>query len=297
MTKPKANDLAARRARTAWLLLLPTTVVVLLVAGWPLLATLRYSFFDVSSLDLSRQRFVGFDNYVRLFQDPNWLTSVKNTVIFTVSSVSLELLLGLAIALILNSAFRARGIVRAAILIPWAIPTVVSSQMWRWMYNDVFGVINDVLLRTGLIAAPISLIGSPETALASIIAVDVWKTTPFMALLLLAGLQTIPGSLYEAAKVDGASTMQQFWRITLPLLVPAILVALIFRTLDALKVFDVIYVMKGSDLSTITMAVYNNQQLREFFSLGFGSAVSVTIFLIIGVFTVIYITSLRVKFD
>jgi trehalose/maltose transport system permease protein len=248
-------------------------------------------------LSLEETKFVGLKNYADLMASSEWWTSVRNTVTFAVSSVGIELVLGLGIALIINSQFRGRGLIRTAILIPWAIPTVVSSQMWAWMYNDVIGVLNDMLQRVGLISEPVGWLGNTATALPAIVAVDVWKTTPFMALLLLAGLQTISSDIYEAARVDGASSVRQFFSITLPLLVPSILVALIFRTLDALRVFDIIYVMKGSDLTTISMSVFNRQQLIDFNQLGFGSTVSIAIFLIIGVFTVIYISSSRVKFD
>jgi trehalose/maltose transport system permease protein len=285
------------RARIAWLMIIPTLLVVALVAGYPLFRTIQMSFTNTNLAQPGMERGIGFANYQFLFQDATWWLSVRNTLIFTVGSVAIEFLLGLGIALVINSHFPGRGIMRAAILVPWAIPTVVSAQMWRWMYNDVFGVINDLFLRLGLIAAPIAWVANPSTALGSIIAVDVWKTTPFVALLLLAGLQTIPSDIYEAARVDGASAWRQFWRLTLPLLTPAILVTLVFRTLDALRVFDVIYVMRGTDQSSISMAVYNRQQLIDFGNFGYGSAISVMIFLVILVFTIMYVTSLRVRFD
>jgi trehalose/maltose transport system permease protein len=293
----KVGSLESNRARTAWLLLTPTIIVVLLVAVYPLLRTIYFSLTDANTLSLEDTKFVGLKNYLDLFNNPDWWTSVRNTVAFSVSSVVIELVLGLLIALIINSQFRGRGLIRTAILIPWAIPTVVSSQMWAWMYNDVIGVLNDILQKLNLISEPIGWLGNTATALPAIVAVDVWKTTPFMALLLLAGLQTIPGDIYEAAKVDGANAVRQFFSITLPLIVPSMLVALIFRTLDALRVFDIVYVMKGSDVTTISMSVYNRQQLIDFNQLGYGSAVSIAIFLIIGIFTVIYISSSRVKFD
>ena len=295
-TADAAGSLAARRARTAWLLLTPTIIVILLVAVYPLYRTIYFSFTNATYTNLGTEQFVGFDNYATLFQSSTWFTSIRNTLVFAVASVIFEFLLGLAVALILNSQFRARGLMRAAILIPWAIPTVVSSQMWAWMYNDVIGVVNDIFLKLGVIQKPVGWLADASLALPAIIAVDVWKTTPFVALLLLAALQTIPGDIYEAAKVDGASPIRQFFRITLPLLTPGILVTLIFRTLDALRVFDVIQVMKGTDLSTISMSVYNRQELL-FGKLGFGSSISVMIFVIISVFTVIYMTTSRVKFE
>jgi trehalose/maltose transport system permease protein len=181
-------------------------------------------------------------------------------------------------------------------LIPWAIPTVVSSRLWAWMYNDVFGVINDFLVtRLGVLPNKIAWIANPTTSLPAIIAVDVWKTTPFMALLLLAGLQVIPGDIYEAADVDGASKFKQFTALTFPLLRPALLVALIFRTMDAFRVFDVVFVMKGTAPETITLGILARQQLVDLQRLGAGSALSVIIFLFIVVFVILYTRLLRVE--
>ncbi len=292
------RSLSARRARVAWAFLLPTVLTLLAVAAYPLFRTVQLSFFQANLLDYPlRPRWVGLANYAFMLQDAYWWISLKNTVIFAVSSVSLETVLGLGIALLVNARFPLRGLMRTAMLIPWAIPTVVSAQMWRWMYNDVYGVINDLLLRLHLIQKPLAWLADPHLVLPAIIAVDVWKTTPFMALLLLAGLQSIPEELYEAATVDGASPVQQFWFITLPLLIPALLVALIFRTLDALRVFDVIYVMSGVNPSTMSMSVYARQQLVDFGALGYGSALSTGIFLVIALFVVLYLTALRVEVD
>ena len=245
------RSLTKRQAQIAWVFLAPTQLILLVVAAYPLFRTFQLSLYRANLLDYPlRPEWVGLANYVYLIQDAYWWISVKNTVIFTVVSVVLETVLGLGIALLVNARFPLRGAMRTAMLIPWAIPTVVSAQMWRWMYNDVYGVVNDLLLRLHLIARPLAWLADPHLVLPAVIAVDVWKTTPFMALLLLAGLQSIPEELYEAARVDGAGALQQFWFITLPLLVPALLVALIFRTLDALRVFDVIYVMTGVNPST-----------------------------------------------
>ena len=296
MTQP--SRLAARRTRTAWLFLLPSLLVLLVVAAYPLWRTFQLSFYQVSILQFPLQpEWVGLDNYRFLLADPYWWISLKNTAVFTVVSVALETVLGLGIALVVNANFTGRGLMRTAMLVPWAIPTVVSAQMWRWMYNDVYGVVNDLLMRAHLIAVPLAWLADPHLALPGIIAVDVWKTTPFMALLLLAGLQSIPRELYEASTVDGASPWQQFWQITLPLLKPALLVALIFRTLDALRVFDVIYVMTGTNPTTMSMSVYARQQLVDFGALGYGSAVSMGIFLIIALFAAAYLVSLRVELD
>lgn len=280
--------LTLRQVRLAWILVLPTLLVVALVAGYPLAQVFYWSFFKADIAFVEPPEFVGLENYLLLFQDPDFRQALWNTLKFTVVSVSLETVLGLAIALIIHSNFRGRGLVRTAILIPWAIPTVVSAKMWQWMLNDVYGVINVLGVKLGLLSQKVAFLARPELLLPTIIAVDVWKTTPFMALLLLAGLQLIPEELYEAASIDGASRWQQFWSITLPLLTPALVVALIFRTLDALRVFDVVFVMSGVNPATRTLAVYNRQTLVDFQDLGYGSAISVAILVIIFAFVLLY---------
>ena len=284
--------LTLRQVRLAWILVLPTLLVVVLVAGYPLAQVFYWSFFKADIAFVEPPEFVGLENYAYLFQDPDFRQALWNTLKFTVVSVSLETVLGLAIALIIHSNFRGRGLVRTAILIPWAIPTVVSAKMWQWMLNDVYGVINVLGVKLGLLSQKVAFLARPELLLPSIIAVDVWKTTPFMALLLLAGLQMIPEELYEAASIDGASRWQQFWSITLPLLTPALVVALIFRTLDALRVFDVVFVMSGVNPATRTLAVYNRQTLVDFQDLGYGSAISVAILVIIFVFVLLYMRTI-----
>jgi trehalose/maltose transport system permease protein len=286
--------LTHQRVRAAWLFLAPVLIVLALVAGWPLLKTIAYGFTDASLIDPASAKFIGLANFSYLLLDANWWDAVRNTIVFAVVSVSLETVLGLVIALALNAQFPGRGALRAAVLIPWAIPTVVSAQMWSWMFNDVFGVINHILLALHLIAQPIAWLASPDTALLSIILVDVWKTTPFMALLLLAGLQMLPLECYESARVDGVHPLKVFFRITLPLLKPALTVAIIFRLLDALRMFDLVYVMSGNSRDTMSMSVYARQQLIDFGDLGFGSAAATLIFAIIALFTVVYLTVARV---
>jgi trehalose/maltose transport system permease protein len=213
-----------------------------------------------------------------------WWTALQNTLIFTVSAVTIEAVLGMIVALTIHSSFRGRGLVRTSMLVPWAIPTVVSALLWEWMLNDRYGVVNSILIRLGIFAEDrnFSWITNKATVMASVVAIDVWKTTPFMALLLLAGLQIIPGDVYEAAYVDGASKWQQFWQMTLPLIKPALLVALIFRTMDSFRVFDLIYVLKQGSTETITVAIYTQQLLLQANRLGAGSAAAVVVFLCIG---------------
>jgi len=275
-------------------MLAPALAVVALVALYPLGLTIFQSFTDKQFLALEPTKWIGLQNYRTLIHDSIFRDSIVTTVKFTLITVSFEFVLGLIIALVVNSNFKGRGVMRAVMLIPWAIPTVVSAQMWKWMYDDIFGVINDAGVRLHILHHSVAWISQPSTALASVAAVDIWKTTPFVALILLAGLQVIPQDLYEAADVDGASKLTQFWRITLPLLRPAILVALIFRTLDALRVFDVFYVFFGNRVDTQTMAIYDQNTIVSVGNVGYGAAISVAIFLIIALFVVIYVTFIRV---
>ena len=189
------------------------------------------------------------------------------------------------------------GLLRAAVLIPWAIPTIVSAKMWAWMYNDLYGVINYIFLSLGLISKPYAWTADPGLAMGAVIAVDVWKTTPFVALLALAALQMLPKELYEAASVDGIHPLKIFFRITLPLITPALIVATVFRLLDALRVFDLIYVLTSNSRDTMSMSVYARQQLVEFQDVGYGSAAATMLFLLIALFTIVFLTTVRVKLD
>jgi trehalose/maltose transport system permease protein len=294
----RRTRLHRRQTRLGWLLLLPALAVVGFVAIYPLGKTVYYSFTNQEFLaGIEPTKWVGLRNYRELWHDSIFRTAIWTTIKFTLITVGFEFVLGMIIALVVNSNFRGRGAMRAVMLVPWAIPTVVAAQMWKWMFDDVYGVINDAGVRLHLLSHSRAWISEPSTALASVCAVDIWKTTPFVALLLLAGLQVIPRDLYEAASVDGASKLQQFWRITLPLLRPAILVTLIFRTLDALRVFDVFYVFFGNRPDTQTMAIYDQTTIVGDGHVGYGGAVSVAIFLIIGIFVVIYVTFMRVTGD
>lgn len=291
----RATSLSTSQTRTAWLLVLPTLLVVAAVAMIPLAQTVYLSFTNDRLADLRPAEWVGLDNYRRLLDDEDFRSAIWVTVRFTLITLVFEFLLGLMIALVVNSNFKGRGMMRAAMLVPWAIPTVISARMWAWMYNDIYGVFNDILVnRLGILDKNVAWIAQPNTSLWAVAAVDIWKTTPFVALLLLAGLQIIPSDIYEAATVDGANKIQQFFKITLPLLTPAILVALIFRTLDSLRVFDVFYVMFGARRDTQTMAIYAQNEIVAASRIGYGSAVSVAIFFIIAIFVVAYVTTLRV---
>ena len=235
--------------------------------------------------------FVGIGNYVEAASDPRFWSALGHTALFAVVSVGLELVAGTVLALAMNRAFRGRGLVRASVLIPWAIPTVVAALLWRFMCDGEGGIVNTVLVRLGVLAQPLVWFIHPVTAWVPIILADVWKTTPFVALLLLAGLQNIDPSLYEAARIDGASAWRQFRHVTLLLLQPAILVALIFRTLDAFRVFDLVYALTGGGPGTATepIALYTFNALFQTLRFGYGSALSVIVFLITFTLALVYI--------
>ncbi|MBB3932164.1 trehalose/maltose transport system permease protein [Kaistia hirudinis] len=304
------SELIRQRVRAAWIFLAPMLVVLAMVAGWPLLRSIYFSFTNASLTNIEGAQWIGFENYLSvttlksgrviydgLLVDPLWWQSVWNTVRFSVVSVVMETIIGMMVALVLNAEFRGRGIVRAAILIPWAIPTIVSAKMWAWMLNDQFGIINDILLHLGLISTKIAWTANADTAMLAVLVVDIWKTTPFMALLILAGLQMIPGDIYEAAKIDGVHPIKVFWKVTLPLVRPALMVAVIFRMLDALRIFDLIYVLTANNSQTKTMSVFARENLFDFDKFAYGSAASTMLFLILTVITVVYIIVGKVNFE
>ena len=295
-------SLQAQRRRAAFWFLAPMLFALLCVAAWPLFRTIYFSFTNTSLTNLYGGEWIGFDNYLYRRElpsgrviwrgtlvDPAWWNAVWNTVRFSFVSVFFETVLGLGIALILNAEFKGRGLVRAAILIPWAIPTIVSARMWGWMMNDQFGILNDILIRLGVIDRGIAWAASTDTAMTAVLIVDIWKTTPFMALLCLAGLQMIPRDIYEAAKIDGVHPVKVFWKITLPLVRPALMVAVIFRVLDALRIFDLIYVLTPNSKATKTMSIISRENLIEFDKFAYGSAQSTLLFAIIAIFVSLYI--------
>jgi multiple sugar transport system permease protein len=272
-------------------LLIPCFLFVAAFAFYPIIYSFYLSLHKIIlGLPGLGQPFIGFDNYRELFRDRVAMNALRNTFIFVFISTFFEILFGLIIALIINRHFRGRGLVRAAILIPWAIPTVVSSQMWRFLFHDKYGLLNFIFFGSDTFAYT-AWLASPVTAFAAIIIADVWKTSSFAGLLILAGLQLIPDELYEAAKIDGASLWQQFRRITLPLIKPAILIALLFRTMDAFRVFDLVFVMTqgGPADSTNVLQFYGYKKIFTEGLMGYGSTISVLVFLITFVISLIYI--------
>ena len=270
--------------RTAYYMVLPSLLIILIIAFFPILYGIVLSVTDSTVAGFGS--FVGFENYTEMFQNPDFLEGFYNTVIFTVVSVTMEFIIGLGIALAINRAFRGRGLVRAAILVPWAFPTVISAVMWRLMFQSQVGIIQYVAGTLGIISDPI--LSNRSLLLIAAILVDVWKTTPFMALLLLAGLQVIPGEVYEAARVDGANVMQRFFRITLPLLKGAILVAVLFRTLDSYRVYDLFWVMSAQELTSLSTFVYEGVRISQL-QFGQGNAASVFIFVTAFLISMVFI--------
>jgi trehalose/maltose transport system permease protein len=293
----RVSELSRQRTRAAWLFLTPTLVAMGLVAGWPLARTFWFSFTDANLTDLAASQFVGLESLRTVLEDPDWWTTVWTTFRFAGVSVLLETVLGMIIALALNAKFRGRALLRAAVLVPWAIPTVVSARMWGWMFSDSYGVINAILMKVGLITEPMAWTADPGLSFAAVVAVDVWKTTPFMALLILAALQMLPDEMYEAARIDGAGPIRTFFQVTLPMVKGPLLVAIIFRILDALRVFDVFFVLTGGGTETMPMAGYARQRMFEYQEIGVGSASASLLFALIALFTAVYMVVGRVKLE
>ena len=279
---------SSRDRATGYLLLTPAVLMAAGVALVPVLATLwmslhrRQPIFDISD-------FVGLGHYAFLMQDPRFWNALTNTTYFVVVSVGLELVLGLGFALLLNLPFRGRGVARALVLIPWAVPTVAAARFWEWMFNPEVGVLNYLL---GL---RINWLGDPVWALHAAIVADVWKTTPFVVLLLLAGLQVIPRDLYRAARVDGATAWQAFRHVTVPLLMPVVLIVLLFRTMDAARLFDLVFVLTGGGPAnqTETLVVYAYKLMYRTLQFGYGSAVAVATFGLIFLISLVYLKAMR----
>jgi multiple sugar transport system permease protein len=265
--------------RLPWLLLAPALAVLTLVLAVPLGYCFYLSLFE-SSLRTGATQFTGLGNYLRLAADQRFLGSALRTLGFVAASLGLELGLGLGLALLMQHLSRGRGLFRAAVMLPWAIPTVVSGLLWAWIFNDRLGLANAVISRAGL--NPVAWLAGPGTAWAALLTAEVWKTAPFVALILLAGLQMIPRELYEAAEIDGAGPWSKFSGITLPLLAPVIMLAMLFRTVDAMRVFDLVAVMTGGGPagSTEVLSLYNYKVLFTNLEFGYGSAVSTALFLL-----------------
>jgi ABC-type sugar transport system permease subunit len=281
--------------RAALLFLLPSFIFVVVFSLFPIFESFRLSFYRlILTLPWIGQKPIGWQNYIDLWDDPVAMESLFTTLIFVGVTIPLELLCGLGIALVLNEAFHGRGLLRAVVLIPWAIPTVVSSQMWRFIFNDRYGLINFIFFG-GDVSRYIAPLADPHLALVAIMAAEIWKTTPFAALILLAGLQGIPDDLYEAASIDGATAWQKFRHVTVPLIRPALLLALLFRTIDSLRVFDLVFVTTqgGPADKTNVLQFYGYKKTFAEGMVGYGSAIAVAVFSMSLVFSLTYLRFLK----
>lgn len=269
-------------------LVAPVLIVILLVAIFPIIDAIRLSLLDNPLLP-SGSDFVGLRNYIQVIGDPQFQGSIFWTIAFSAISVALELIFGLLIALLINASFPGRGLVRAAILIPWAFPTIVSGRIWQLMYNDQTGIVTYILQGVHILRPGSTLLQTNWGILAATVITDVWKTTPFMALLILAGLQVISADLYEAASVDGSSRWQSFWMITLPLLKNTLLIALLFRALDAIRVFDLFYILAGNQVQTMATYSYNKMFTGTTFDFAPGIAASVILAIFATVVAILFV--------
>lgn len=288
------RELRLSEQELAVVLLAPVVMFLFAVSFYPIIDTVWGSLHTGYVLPTREAAFVGLKNYVALLEDGSFWNAVKVSMLYTFISVPVELVLGLGIALLLNRKFKGRYIAQAAILFPWALPTIINARIWAWMFHGQYGVINDMLVRLGILAEPYAFLAHSDTALAAMIFVTIWKTTSFMALILLAGLSSIPDHLYEAARMDGASRWQQFRDITLPLLKPTLLVALIFRTLPALQAFGLPFGLAGGGPgeATTTLVLYANDITFTRLNFGQGSAAATAITLIALAISLLYVTTL-----
>uniref|UniRef100_A0A7V4WMJ0 Sugar ABC transporter permease n=1 Tax=Candidatus Caldatribacterium saccharofermentans TaxID=1454753 RepID=A0A7V4WMJ0_9BACT len=293
---PGGGRLRKRETAFAWALILPSFVFIGVIIFYPMGLSLRLSLFQV---DLTRRGagtpFVGLANYIDILKSGYFWSSVGRTAYFTVVSIAIEMVLGLFIALLLNEKFRGRGILRSLLLLPWALPITVDAIMWKWIFNANYGAFNALLQQLGLIEKYQPWLTRPWSAMHCVIAADVWKVTPLVALLLLAGLQTIPRELYEAAEVDGAGWFRSLWKITIPLLGPTMTVVLVLRTLDAFRVFDIVYVMTqgGPANATKVISFLTYQEAFKFLHFSRGAALSYLITLIVAVLALLYTRAMK----
>lgn len=279
----KTDVIVQRDRQIGWMLTIPALLLLIAVFAYPIGLAFWQSFITKNLGTELQPQFSGIQNYIRMAQDGRFWQSLWNSVIFTTLSIIIEFLLGLGIALVLNQAFRGRNIVRTIAILPWALPTALIALAWTWIFNDQFGVVNDLLLRLRIIDSGINWLGNPTLAMVAVIIADVWKTTPFISILLLAGLQSIPDDLYEAHRIDGANAWQSFWQITLPLLLPQVVIALVFRFAQAFGIFDLIAVMTGGGPGGATemVSLYIYSTVMRYLDFGYGSALVVVTFLLL----------------
>lgn len=288
-------SLRQREQRQAWVLLAPMLLVMLLLTAWPLLRTIWLSFTDAALIGSGETpAWIGLENYLYALSDPDFRASIWRTLYFTLVSVTVEGIIGVLVALLLNQKFIGRNVLRVLVILPWALPTIVNAMMWRLNFNPDYGSINALLTQLHIIDSYRSWLGSPDSALNAVMLADVWKNYPLVTLLVLASMQSIPADLYEAARLDGASAWRRFRAITFPAIVGALSVALILRTIDAFKIFDIIYVMtRGGPVdSTKTLSFYVYQESFSYLRAGSGAAYAILMTLMCSVLIAIYMALL-----
>jgi ABC-type sugar transport system permease subunit len=286
-------SLKKKEALVAVLFVLPAALIILGIVLQPILTTFYLSFFKTSA-GRTTGAFVGLGHYASLLADPVFWASIGRTAYFTIVSVSIELVMGIAIALLINARPWGWRVLRAGLIIPWAVPTVVSGAMWRWLYNSDYGALNGLLLQLGLISHAVPWLIEPWRAMNLVILADIWHSVPFVALVMQAALASLPTDIDEAATVDGATAWQRFWLIRLPLLRPAILVALIIRSVEAFRVFDILYVITqgGPAFGTVTISYLTYLETFTYGNLGRGAALSFLISLFMLGMALVYIRTL-----
>ncbi len=279
------------------LLIAPMVIIMGAVIGWPLIRTLMLSFTDATMMGLNPISFVGLSNFQKAFSDSGFISALKISLIFAVSVVTIEMMLGTTVALLVNEPFKGRNILRALLILPWAIPTVVNAIMWRLIYNPEYGALNSLLTQMGLIDSYISWLGNPDKALVAIIFADVWKNFSLVALIALASLQSLSSAQMEAAKIDGANAIQRFGYITLPHIIPSLQVALVLRIIEAVKVFDIIYIMtKGGPANkTRSGSIFVYQEAFTNSRMGSGAAFAVIMVSLIVILILFYMRILMKK--
>lgn len=288
------------RRRSGYVLLLPVIVVSLIFILYPVVSTIVNSLFEYRTQTMAEgKKWVGLAQYAKLLKDKQMWASLRFTVLFTLLAVILETVLGMLCALMMNQRFSGQALVRAVILIPWAIPTIVSGLLWKFMLSESYGVINQVLIGWGVISDPIRWITEPSWAFWAVIVADVWKTAPYMSLQLLAGLQNISKDMYEAASIDGANAFRRFLNITLPMLRPVLLVALLFRTISSFRIYDLVSVLTngGPANQTMSLTMFTIRNYYSYGNIGYGSAAAVLTFIITLIIALFFAEAVKSKLE
>jgi len=288
------------KEKMGYIFLIPSLILIAVLVLYPVFETIRLSFFNyrIQTMALG-ETFIGLDNFKHILSDSEFFTSLKFTLVFTVVAVSLETIIGMLFALIMNQKIPGQGIIRTAVLVPWAIPTIISGLMWKFMYSQQYGVINYILKTLKIITKDLPWLSDAQLAVVATIIADVWKTTPYMSLLILSGLQTIPPQMYEAAAIDGASRIQRFFHITIPLIKPVLAVAILFRTLATFRIYALISVLTsgGPANATQSLSLYTIKTYFNYGNLGYGAALATVTFMISLIISMFFLDSLKRKLE